>query len=64
MQLNKFITIRISEEVLNAAWQSIKYRANKSYGRKPENLSSFLRSIVLEEWDRNKKELTEIIDKT
>lgn len=63
MTQDKVICIRISNEIINTMWQSIKYRGNKSFGKKPENLSSYLRNLILEEWSRNRKELTEIINK-
>jgi len=63
MTQNKVTCIRISEEILNTAWQSIKFRANKSYGKKPESFSAYLRNLIVEDWSRNRKELTDIINK-
>ena len=46
---------RFSSDLRITANQSIKFRAANRYGKKVESFSEYLRNLILEEWERNKR---------
>ena len=58
---NKQFGFRASEEVFTIVYESIKYRANKNFGKKSESVAEYLRNLIVEEWERNRQDLKEFI---
>ncbi len=55
---NKQKNIRISDEILKIAWDNIKIRWMEKSGP-CENFSSYLENLIMEDWKKNKENLTE-----
>ena len=51
---DKQIAIRISVNLEKIAWNNIKIRSTFS-PRKPENFSEYIRNLIIEDSNRNKK---------